>query len=438
MQPTNYRSRGSIDPLLLNNYDGDLSSCEGLPQLVNVTSDSLPQYFLSPHNLSTFSQVIKTASQNQWRILPCGSGSKLSWGGLARDIQAVISTQHLNQIIEHAVGDFTVTVEAGVKLADLQQILKQTKQFLPLDPSYPQSATIGGIIATADAGSWRQRYGGVRDLLLGISFLRADGEIAKAGGRVVKNVAGYDLMKLFAGSYGTLGIITQATFRLYPLIETSGSIVLTGKTDNIIQAANIIRNSSLTPTAAELISASLSQHLSIGEHPAIALRFQSIPASIDEQIDQITKLGQELGLQSQDYRDDLEEKLWQQLTKTIFTGNPKDKITCKIGIIPTKAIDLLTEVDRSSSAHQYISINLSSGLGKLRLSGETTIDKLTKFRNLCQQNRGFLTILEAPIEIKQKLDPWGYTGNSIPMMQKIKQQFDPQNILSPNRFIGNI
>jgi glycolate oxidase FAD binding subunit len=438
MQQTNSRSSRAIDPLLLSNYDGDIISCEGLPQLVNVTSDSLPQYFFSPRNLNAFSQIVKTASQNKWRILPCGSGSKLSWGGLARDIQAVISTQHLNGIVEHAVGDFTVTVEAGMKLTDLQEILKQTKQFLPLDPSYPQSATIGGIIATADAGSWRQRYGGVRDLLLGISFLRADGGSAKAGGRVVKNVAGYDLMKLFAGSYGTLGIITQATFRLYPLIETSGSIVLTGKTDNIIQAANIIRNSSLTPTAAELISASFSQHLGIGEHPAIVLRFQSIPASIDEQINQITKLAQELGLQSQDYRNDTEEKLWQQLTETIFTGSPNEKITCKIGIIPAKAIDLLTEVDRSSSTQKYITINLSSGLGKLRLSGETSIEKLTILRNLCQQNRGFLTVLEAPIEIKQKLDPWGYTGNSISMMQKIKQQFDPQNILSPNRFIGNI
>jgi glycolate oxidase FAD binding subunit len=436
MQQTNSRSTTAIDPVLLN--DCNIIGCESLPQLARVTSDSLPQYFLSPHNSNAFSQILKLAAQNRWRILPCGNGSKLSWGGLARDIQAIVSTQHLNNIIEHAIGDFTVTVEAGMKLADLQRILQQNGQFLPLDPAYPQSATIGGIIATADAGSWRQRYGSVRDLLLGISFLRADGEIAKAGGRVVKNVAGYDLMKLFAGSYGTLGIITQATFRLYPLPEASGSIVLTGKADNITQAADRIRNSSLTPTAAELISASFSQHLGIGNNPAILLRFQSIPASIDEQIKQSIQLARELDLQTCDYRDDIEEKLWQQLTETIFNSSQEDRITCKIGIIPTAIVNLLTAVDRLSSNQKYISVNLSSGLGKLYLSGETSIEDLNKLRYFCQENRGFLTVLEAAIYLKQNFEPWGYAGNSITIMQKIKKQFDPQNILSPNRFVGDI
>jgi glycolate oxidase FAD binding subunit len=436
MQQINSRSTSVIDPLLLK--DCEIVSCESLLQLVNIASDSLPPYFLSPHNSNAFSQILKLAAQNRWRILPCGSGSKISWGGLARDIQAIVSTQHLNNIIEHAIGDFTVTVEAGMKLADLQRILCQNRQFLPLDPSYPQSATIGGIIATADAGRWRQRYGGVRDLLLGISFLRADGEMAKAGGRVVKNVAGYDLMKLFAGSYGTLGIITQATFRLYPLPEASGSIVLTGKADNITQAADRIRNSSLTPTAAELISASFAQHLGIGDNPSVLLRFQSITASIDAQIKQSTQLARELNLQTCNYRDDMEEKLWQQLTETIFNSSQKEKITCKIGIIPTATVDLLTAVDRLSSTQKYISINLSSGLGKLYLSGETSIKELGKLRSFCQENRGFLTLLEASVSLKQNFDPWGYTGNSLSIMQKIKQQFDPKNILSPDSFVGGI
>jgi glycolate oxidase FAD binding subunit len=438
MSQADTRSTSAIDPSSFNNFAGDIASCENLSQLVNLTPDSPPQYFLSPHNLTALSYIVKVASQNQWRILPCGSGSKLSWGGLARNIQAIISTQHLNRIIEHAVGDFTVTVEAGMKLADLQQILRASNQFLPLDPAYPQSATIGGIIATADAGSWRQRYGGVRDLLLGISFLRADGEFAKAGGRVVKNVAGYDLMKLFAGSYGTLVIITQATFRLYPLIETSGSIVLTGKADKITQAANTIRKSSLTPTAAQMISASLAQKLEIGEDKTIILRFQSITASIDQQIHQLIELGRELGLQSHIYRDDIEERLWQQLPETIFTGSQEEKITCKIGLVPTAAVDLLTKVDRMPSTQKYISIDLSSGLGKLYLSGETSVTNLTELRAFCQNNRGFLTVLEGSIELKQKFDPWGYMGNSISIMQKIKQKFDPQNILNPNSFVGGI
>ncbi len=127
-------------------------------------------------------------------------------------------------------------MQAGLKLADLQAFLAPSGQFLPLDPSYADNATIGGIIATADAGTWRQRYGGVRDLILGFSFIRHDGEIAKAGGRVVKNVAGYDMMKLFTGSYGTLGIIDQITLRLYPETANSETLIITGNSD--IKGAN--------------------------------------------------------------------------------------------------------------------------------------------------------------------------------------------------------
>ncbi|HEY9883407.1 MAG TPA: FAD-binding oxidoreductase, partial [Thermosynechococcaceae cyanobacterium] len=162
-------------------------------------------------------------------LLPCGAGSKLAWGGLVGGLKdkektlplLVVSTERLNQLIDHAIGDLTVTVEAGMRFADVQATLATAGQYLPIDPAYPDHATIGGIIATADTGSLRQRYNGVRDLLLGVSIVRADGQVAKAGGRVVKNVAGYDLMKLFTGSYGTLGIITQATLRVYPLPEAS-------------------------------------------------------------------------------------------------------------------------------------------------------------------------------------------------------------------------
>ena len=188
-------------------------------------------YLVFPKTLTTLAAIVKQAQQQQWRILICGNGSKLDWGGLTEDIQLVVSTQKCDRLIEHAVGDLTVTVEAGLKLKDLQQQLQTHNQFLPIDP------------ATADTGSWRQGYGGIRDLLLGISFVRADGEIAKAGGRVVKNVAGYDLMKLFTGAYGTLGVISQATFRTYPIPEASKTVLLTGKADKIAEVVQTIRNS---------------------------------------------------------------------------------------------------------------------------------------------------------------------------------------------------
>src|SRR5919202_2607600 len=225
-------------------------------------SENIPSCMVYPHTVEELKSVMSCAHSNGWSVLPCGSGSKLGWGGVGKNIDLVISTERLNRVIEHAVGDLTVTVEAGVKLAHLQELLLKENQFLPLDPAYPQQATLGGIIATADSGSWRQRYGGVRDMLLGISFVRSDGQLAKAGGRVVKNVAGYDLMKLFTGSYGTLGFLTESTFRVYPIPEASGTVVLTGEAEAmdatashnaIASATKTLLASALMPTAADLL-----------------------------------------------------------------------------------------------------------------------------------------------------------------------------------------
>jgi glycolate oxidase FAD binding subunit len=167
-----------------------------------------------PTSESELAELVTIANRDRTQLVVAGNSTKLDWGGTVKGAKSIVSTQKLDRLIAHAVGDLTVTVEAGINFANLQTILAAAGQFLPLDPVYPDRATIGGIIATANTGSLRHRYGGVRDLLLGISFVRSDGKIAKAGGRVVKNVAGYDMMKLFTGSYGTLGILTAVTLRV--------------------------------------------------------------------------------------------------------------------------------------------------------------------------------------------------------------------------------
>ncbi|MGK7876271.1 MAG: FAD-binding oxidoreductase [Xenococcaceae cyanobacterium] len=403
-----------------------------------IAVNDYPSYLIYPHTPEALSEIMKCAHDYHWAVIPCGSGSKLNWGGLLKNIQLVISTQRLNRIIEHAVGDLTVTVEAGVKLADLQHTLNQTGQFLPLDPAYPESATIGGIVATADSGSWRQRYGGVRDMLLGLSFVRADGQIAKAGGRVVKNVAGYDLMKLFTGSYGTLGIISQVTFRVYPLPEASKTVVLTGDKSAIATATQTLLTSALTPTAADLLSASLVSRLVIGQGMGLMVRFQSIAESVKEQSAQIKAIAQRLGLQAGLYRDGDETDLWQRLQQIMRSPASVSAISCKIGVIPTAAATILNQLDELSSKQGLGMINASSGLGRLHLDSEDALSQIRKLRSLCQEHRGFLSVLEAPAAFKQQLESWGYTGNALEIMGKIKKQFDPENLFSPGRFIGGI
>lgn len=398
-----------------------------------------PSCIVYPHTEAEIAEVIACAHHNKWRVLPKGSGSKLSWGGLVENVQMVLSTQRLNQLIQHAVGDLTVTVEAGTKLADLQETLATAGQFLALDPVAPESATMGGIVATASAGSLRQRYGGVRDQLLGITFVRADGQIAKAGGRVVKNVAGYDLMKLFTGSYGTLGIITSVTFRVYPLPEASETVVLTGKPDAIALALTKVRSSALTPTANDLLSTQMVERLGIGQGLGLITRFQSLTESVKKQSAGLLEVGRQLGLEGAIYSAGDEADLWQKLQKQMRASTTESVITCKIGVLPSVAVAILTQLD-SVAPHQTISlIHAGSGLGLLQLETRAVTPKIVlEMRSLCQTQGGFLTILEAPVTLKQQLDVWGYSSNALNLMRRIKQQFDPENILSPHRFVGGI
>lgn len=393
-----------------------------------VSPGNLPSCIVYPQTQQQLAEVISTAYRNRWRVLPCGNGSKLKWGGLASCVDIVVSTQRLNKTINHAVGDLTLTVEAGVKFADIKANLAINKQILALNPSKPQLATIGGIIATSDTGSLRQRYGSVRDQLLGITFVRADGKIARAGGRVVKNVAGYDLMKLFTGSYGTLGIITEATFRLYPMQSASGTAMLTGSQEAIFQAADTLRSSALTPTQADLLSSQLVSRMGLGKGLGLIVRFESIPESVKEQLNQVLQVGEKLGLTGVVYSDTDELDLWQRLPEQIHLPESESAITCKIGVLPNAAVEVLNQADLGL-------IHMASGLGILRFEDE---QRVLEMRNLCELRSGFLMILSASVEVKQKLDVWGYNGNALELMRGIKKQFDTENILSPGRFVGGI
>ncbi|MGK7940765.1 MAG: FAD-binding oxidoreductase, partial [Crocosphaera sp.] len=384
-----------------------------------VDNNCLPDYLLTPPDVISLSNIVKIASENKWSMVPCGNGSKLSWGGLVSDANLIISTQKLNQVIDHAVSDLTITVEAGIKLRDLQAILQPHHQFLPIDPAYPDHATIGGILATADTGSWRQRYGGIRDLVLGLSFVRWDGEIAKAGGKVVKNVAGYDLMKLFTGSYGTLGIISTVTFRLYPIPEASGTLMMSGEADKISKMAQTLLQSGLQPTAAEILSPSVVKRLELGEGMGLMVRFQSISESIKEQSQQVQAIAEKLNLKTSFFQDEIEKNLWKQLQELIRVSNTNSTLTGKIGVIPNQGIDWLMKLNDLAPEKGWAMINLSSGIGQFKLELKPSLGILKQLRSLSQTHQGFFTVLEANKAIKKQFEPWGYSGNALAIMKQV-------------------
>ncbi|HEY9878535.1 MAG TPA: FAD-binding oxidoreductase [Leptolyngbyaceae cyanobacterium] len=419
-----------------------LDSTQQAPIQAAIGTQSWPQVVVYPQTQAQLAETIACAEKNRWRVLTCGNGSKLAWGGLAEGIDLVVSTRYLNRLIDHAVGDLTVTAEAGLTLAQLQQTLAAANQFLALDPAYPDQATLGGIVATADAGSWRQRYGSVRDMLIGVSFVRYDGQIAKAGGRVVKNVAGYDLMKLLTGSYGTLGVISQVTFRTYPTQEASQTVVFSGEAKAIQALSQTLRLSSLTPVALDVLSPALMARLDQDNGFGLAARFQSITAGVEEQVQRLLDMGQ--GLSNRVLTGDADQRLW-QLSSLLFdeevAGTQGEdlpaKAIAKVGILPEAAVGLLEFLD--SLVGGLGRIHASSGVGHIRLDGSAVSEAvLTKVRSHCEAANGYLTLLEAPLALKQAVDVWGYTGNALELMRRLKQQFDPGRLLSPGRFVGGI
>ncbi|TYQ29397.1 FAD-binding oxidoreductase [Pseudanabaena sp. UWO311] len=422
----------------------------------SLTPDSLsPTCVLYPQTIADLSAAIALAYEHRLRVLPCGNATKLDWGGLVSRADVVISTSKLNQVIEHCVGDLTVTVEAGVKYQDLQTSLAKAGQFLAIDPPYRTNATIGGLLATGSAGSLRHRYNSVRDMCLGIEFVRTDGEVVKAGGRVVKNVAGYDLMKLLTGSYGTLGIASKITFRLYPLPEYTQIVVVTGSAEAIAKAQQKISTSVLTPTACDLLSATAITDLGLGQGIGLVLQFSSLKASVIEQCDRIATLAKELNLEVQmlgaaeEFWELLEIMIWQGEQRNLVQPDNDEHVVCKLAVLPSTSTSFLKQCELIFEEQSYyLQIHSGSGLGVLRLEDLQDLgaiaNQITKVRSIAESCGGFLSILESPQLLKfgnvtlgnassNLENVWGYRGNARDVMVKIQQQFDPRGLLSCDR-----
>src|SRR5215472_13270245 len=214
----------------------------------------LPRLAVIPETVEQVAQIVALANQQGLTLLTRGGGSRMNLGGIPEQLDILLETTKLTRLLEHEAPDLTCHVEAGITLAALQAQLATKGQRLALDPPDAQQATIGGILASNASGPKRLRYGTARDMVIGLHVVQASGEVASSGGRVVKNVAGYDLNKLYIGSLGTLGIIVEANFKLQPLPTNKRTLLLTfANSQDIMQAAIAIQNSPLTPSAMELI-----------------------------------------------------------------------------------------------------------------------------------------------------------------------------------------
>jgi glycolate oxidase FAD binding subunit len=393
-----------------------------------------PSCVIYPETQEALGEAIALCGADRLTILPAGNFSKIGWGGLARSIDVVVSLAKLDRLVDHAAGDLTVTVEAGMPFAKLQSILAGANQFLALDPLLADRATVGGLIATNDSGPLRQRYGSLRDVLLGLDMIRYDGQRAKAGGRVVKNVAGYDLMKLFMGSFGSLGLISQVTLRVYPMLTEFGSVVLTGELAGLERVAAALLASSLTPIAFEWLAGSIAENLA-GAPIALVVRFGGIPASIAVQSRELLAIAAAVqAVSGRAVSAEAEVNLWQQLAKAVTFWLNSGKMTLKLGILPNQIGRLLGQLQLGDA--EFVTMRAGSGVGLL--CANRSVSELERLRSICGEYSGYLTLLTADPELKQQFDSWGSVGTAIEPMRNIKAQFDPHNQLSPGRFVGGI
>ncbi len=389
--------------------------------------DGIPaRYVVEPNNPDEVAQVLRLANDTGLRVVPRGGGTKQTWGAAPRRVDFVLSTKRLNRVLEHAWGDMTATIEAGCTVADLQRTLVEHGQRLPLDVLWPERATIGGIVATNDSGALRQRFGSLRDLILGVTIALPDGTVAKSGGKVVKNVAGYDLPKLMTGAWGTLGIITHATFRLYPLPHDTRtlSFVLPSAAAASALIGQVL-DSTLVPTGLQLRAGS--------EQETVAdVRFEGITAALDVQAERLQHMAHEAVAQPTGATDP-----WQARQATWSDH----AIMCKITLLPANIASVINALERVTKPlkTQWQLVAQAIGTGLLRLEApndEAALAALSILRAKLQRMDGSIVVLGAPVAIKERFNLWGYGGDALPLMQRVRERFDPQGTLNPGRFLG--
>jgi glycolate oxidase FAD binding subunit len=337
----------------------------------------------------------------------------------------MISTTKMTAGVDHVAGDLVATLPAGISLEAANDVLRREKQWLPLDPPRSDRATIGGIVAANDSGPRRHRFGAPRDLIIGIEIALVDGRIAKAGGRVVKNVAGYDLSKLMCGSLGTLAVVTRATFKLSPLAPFSQTLVATGSDLRRLStlALTLANAPPLSPTAIELQS----------PPHRLLVRFETTESAAAAQAKIAAGLCEQFGATTHVVSGQAEVDAWRAHEGRIF-GMPGTVV--KVAVLPTDVADLLAIVQRLTSAAGVeceLSGRAALGIVLLRLGGDPAAHAaiVGELRREAGARSGSAVVVSAAgDDLFTTADRWGSVGDAEPLMRAVKARFDPHHILN--------
>jgi glycolate oxidase FAD binding subunit len=383
----------------------------------------VPRSVAEPDSPEAFAETLARAANDRQLTVIRGGGTKIDWGRPPRRVDLVVSTARLNRLVAHRHGDLTATAQSGMTLGALNQALSAQNQWLPLDTAF-EGATIGGLVATNDAGPSRHRHGTPRDLVIGITLALTDGRLIKAGGTVVKNVAGYDLGKLMSGSHGTLAGIVDVTFKLMPVPRTSSTLgVIHADAGGLARDVEALMASQIEPAALDVWAGR-----SEASPYRLKLRIATSPAATDAQIAAARALVSGASVVA---TGDEERALWARHLESAWRGDATLRFSWLPDRLP-RVLALVADLQRAGGVSATL-VARAMGTGLLRLMGEVApltraLDRLRAGSDVAN-----VVVLRAPRAMKEAIDVWGPPRDSDTAMRSLKQMFDPAGILNANR-----
>ena len=434
----------SSEPLVdqLREIVGDSGKLSGDLIPGYTIDDTTPKSVVIPASVKEVQDVLRFASEKNISLIPAGSGTKLSIGNVPSAVDIILSTTRLDKVIEYEPADLTVTVEAGMRLVDLQQELAVNRQFLPMNPPYADRCTIGGIVASNSSGPLRLQYGTSRNLVLGMKVVLANGTVVKSGGKVVKNVAGYDLNRLYIGSYGTLGIITEVSLKLSPL--PSQEVILSAQYDTIADAISsglsVVR-SQVLPSYVILLTKSI--HSGISDvSPTLLFGFGGEAEAVSWQLNTTkSQLEQNGAKRVHVFEGESLDKIQHKIQEYPAVDKDNNTIVSKVNLKITEIANFVEIATHTTSDMMTL---LGNGVLYMRIPVDSTTDfttladSLKHLRGIVGTVKGNFIIESSPTELKRLIDVWGPIGTTEHLMKKLKEKFDNGYILNPGRFVAKI
>jgi glycolate oxidase FAD binding subunit len=395
-----------------------------------------PQERISPSTADELAAALEAASDAGKGVAALGGGTQLYLGMPPKRLDLLIETTRLNRVVEYEPADLTVTVEAGMRFAELQRVLGEQAQFLALDPPLAEGATIGGVIATNASGPLRFSYGTARDLVIGTRVGNADGTLTRAGGRVVKNVAGYDLNKLYIGSLGTLNIIVELSFKLAPVPPAAESVV--GRFADVGAArglVNAVVHSPLSPLAIELLGPRAAAAAGLPRAYLLVFRVGGYPQAVQRQVRDLSKLIGEHG----GSRVEAAAEVWDDIARMRVAARQRDVVLKSAA--PISASATLVEVlsRRLEGVEPLVWSHAGSGVAYAACDPPEASLLLALRREITTLGANASLVVErCPTALKHAVNVWGDPGASVEVMRAVKARLDPKGTLNPGRYVGGI